>query len=237
MNQSPLYLQIKQYISDKIESAQWPVGHRIPTELELTEQFKVSRMTVNKAVRDLVAEGKLQRKPRLGTFVCTSDDKAESPLLDIQNIAEEVRIRGKTYSSKVLQQVALRADDSVATKLGVMLNSPVFYSEIIHLEDDLPIQYELRWVNSLYAPGYLDQDFTQITPNEYLSDNCPLNAIEHTVEAIAACDHVRSALKMGLNEPCLLLNRRTWSDNRLVSSALLYHPGTRYKLSSKVILN
>ena len=137
----------------------------------------------------------------------------------------------------MLQQVALRADDSVATKLGVMLNSPVFYSEIIHLEDDLPIQYELRWVNSLYAPGYLDQDFTQITPNEYLSDNCPLNAIEHTVEAIAACDHVRSALKMGLNEPCLLLNRRTWSDNRLVSSALLYHPGTRYKLSSKVILN
>ena len=71
MNQSPLYLQIKQYISDKIESAQWPVGHRIPTELELTEQFKVSRMTVNKAVRDLVAEGRLQRKPRLGTFVCT----------------------------------------------------------------------------------------------------------------------------------------------------------------------
>lgn len=236
MSQSPLYLQIKRYIIDNIESAKWPIGHRIPTELELTEQFKVSRMTVNKAVRDLVAEGKLSRKPRLGTFVCIADDKAESPLLDIQNIAEEVRLRGKTYSSKVIKQIALRADDSIAIKLGIMLGSPIFYSEIIHLEDNFPIQYELRWVNSLYIPGYLDQDFSQITPNQYLSDNCPLSAIEHTVEAVAADDTVRSALKMGLNEPCLLLNRRTWSEDKLVSSALLYHPGTRYKLSSKILL-
>ncbi|MBU2897732.1 histidine utilization repressor [Vibrio hepatarius] len=236
MNQAPLYLQIKQYIANMIESSQWPVGHRIPTELELTKQFKVSRMTVNKAIRDLVSEGKLQRRPRLGTFVCIADDKAESPLIDIQNIAEEVKLRGKNYSSKVIKQIALQADDSIATKLGVMLNSRIFYSEITHLEDNSPIQYERRWINSLYAPNYLSQDFTQMTPNQYLSDNCPLSAIEHTVEAIAACDHVRAALKLGLNEPCLLLNRRTWSDDKLVSSALLYHPGTRYKLSSKLLI-
>ncbi|MCC2524723.1 histidine utilization repressor [Vibrio coralliilyticus] len=236
MSQSPLYLQIKQYITDKIDSGHWPVGHRISTELELTEQFKVSRMTVNKAIRDLVAEGKLQRRPRVGTFVCAPDDKAESPLLDIQNIAEEVKLRGKTYSSKVIKQASMLADETVAIKLGVMLNSPIFYSEIIHFEDNSPIQYELRWVNSAYAPDYLEQDFTQITPNQYLSENCPLSAIEHTVEAIVADDEVRTALRLGANEPCLLLNRRTWSQDKLVSSALLYHPGTRYKLSSKVLL-
>ncbi|WFB46864.1 histidine utilization repressor [Vibrio coralliilyticus] len=236
MSQSPLYLQIKQYITDKIDSGHWPVGHRISTELELTEQFKVSRMTVNKAIRDLVAEGKLQRRPRVGTFVCAPDDKAESPLLDIQNIAEEVKLRGKTYSSKVIKQASMLADETVAIKLGVMLNSPIFYSEIIHFEDNSPIQYELRWVNSAYAPEYLEQDFTQITPNQYLSENCPLSAIEHTVEAIVADDEVRTALRLGANEPCLLLNRRTWSQDKLVSSALLYHPGTRYKLSSKILL-
>lgn len=236
MSQSPLYLQIKQYITDKIDSGHWPVGHRISTELELTEQFKVSRMTVNKAIRDLVAEGKLQRRPRVGTFVCAPDDKAESPLLDIQNIAEEVKLRGKKYSSKVITQASMLADETVAIKLGVMLNSPIFYSEIIHFEDNSPIQYELRWVNSACAPDYLEQDFTQITPNQYLSENCPLSAIEHTVEAIVADDEVRTALRLGANEPCLLLNRRTWSQDKLVSSALLYHPGTRYKLSSKILL-
>ncbi|WP_159739736.1 histidine utilization repressor [Vibrio atypicus] len=237
MSNSPLYLQIKQYIDEKITSGQWPIGHRITTEIELTKQFNVSRMTVNKAIRDLVAEGKLQRKPRLGTFVCSADEKAESPLLDIRNIAEEVKQRGKDYSSKVIHQIAKKADEAIATKLGVMLNTNIFYSEIIHFEDKSPIQLELRWVNAHYAPDYLEQDFTQMTPNQYLSENCPLSAIEHTVEAIVADDHVRSALRLGANEPCLLLNRRTWSHDKLVSSALLYHPGTRYKLSSKVLLS
>lgn len=236
MSNSPLYLQIKQFIDDKIESGQWPVGHQITTELELTKQFQVSRMTVNKAIRDLVSEGKLQRKPRLGTFVCAPEEKAESPLLDIRNIAEEVTQRGKSYSSKVVKQLSMSADESIATKLGVMLNTPIFYSEIIHFEDKTPIQLEIRWVNAAYAPNYLQQDFTQITPNQYLSQNCPLSAIEHTVEAIVADAHVRSSLALTANEPCLLLNRRTWSQDKLVSSALLYHPGSKYKLSSKVLL-
>ncbi|KLN65762.1 histidine utilization repressor [Vibrio sp. VPAP30] len=236
MSNSPLYLQIKTYITEQIEQGIWPIGHRITTELELTKQFNVSRMTVNKAIRDLVSEGRLVRRPRLGTFVCAPDDKAESPLLDIRNIAKEVEQRGKAYSSKVVTQVALSADDNVAMKLGVMLGSPIFYSEIIHFEDKSPIQLEIRWVNANYAPNYLDQDFSEITPNQYLSENCPLSAIEHTVEAIVADESVRSALRIGVNEPCLLLNRRTWSEDKLVSTALLYHPGARYKLSSKVLL-
>ncbi|OAJ92400.1 histidine utilization repressor [Vibrio bivalvicida] len=236
MSNSPLYLQIKTYITEQIEQGIWPIGHRITTELELTKQFNVSRMTVNKAIRDLVSEGRLVRRPRLGTFVCAPDDKAESPLLDIRNIAKEVEQRGKDYSSKVVTQVALSADDNVAMKLGVMLGSPIFYSEIIHFEDKSPIQLEIRWVNANYAPNYLDQDFSEITPNQYLSENCPLSAIEHTVEAIVADESVRSALRIGVNEPCLLLNRRTWSEDKLVSTALLYHPGARYKLSSKVLL-
>ncbi|MCQ6493139.1 UTRA domain-containing protein, partial [Vibrio parahaemolyticus] len=74
--------------------------------------------------------------------------------------------------------------DIISIKLGVMLGTTVFYSEIIHYEYSTPIQLELRWVNSQYAPSYLSQDFTQITPNQYLSNNCPLSAIEHTVEDI-----------------------------------------------------
>ncbi|UYI48328.1 histidine utilization repressor [Vibrio natriegens] len=233
---APLYMQIKQFILDKIETGEWMTGQRIATEFELTEQFEVSRMTVNKAIRDLVNEGRLQRRPRLGTFVCDPVEKSESPLLDIRNIAAEVRDRGREYRSKVLKQVAIKADATIATKLGVMLGTTVFYSEIIHYEDSTPIQLELRWVNSQYAPNYLDQDFTHITPNQFLSDNCPLSAIEHTVEAIVPDNRIKLDLNMSSNEPCLLLNRRTWSQDKLVSTALLYHPGNKYKLSSKVLI-
>jgi GntR family transcriptional regulator, histidine utilization repressor len=236
MSDSPLYMQIKRFIADNIDTGRWPVGHRITTELELAKQFNVSRMTVNKAIRDLVNEGKLQRTPRLGTFVCQVEEKAESPLLDIRNIAAEVASRGQSYKSKIVEQKSIQANEHTAVKLGIMLGTTAYYSEIIHYANEQPLQIEMRWVNPIYAPNYLDQDFTKITPNQYLSQNCPLSAIEHTVEAIVPNEHIRDALALQAHEPCLLLNRRTWSGDKLVSSALLYHPGNKYKLSSKVLL-
>ena len=97
MNSSPRYIQIQDFILEKINSHVWLPGNKIPTELELTKQFSVSRMTVNKAIRDLVNQGLLERTPRLGTFVCHK--KIESSLSDIRNIADEIRQRGKTYSN------------------------------------------------------------------------------------------------------------------------------------------
>ncbi|MEZ9229857.1 histidine utilization repressor [Vibrio amylolyticus] len=236
MDSSPLYIQIRDFISQKIQSGHWPVGHKITTEIELTKQFNVSRMTVNKAIRDLVSQGKLVRKPRAGTFVCEQIEKAQSPLLDIQNIAAEVKSRGNKYHSHVVHQQEIQADDRIATQLGIMLEKNVYYSKIIHFENDTPIQLELRWVNPQHAPDYLEQDFSAKTPNQYLSENCPLSAIEHTVEAVIPDQDVSHALSLLSEEPCLLLNRRTWSNESLVSTALLYHPASKYKLSSKILL-
>ncbi|WP_064604744.1 histidine utilization repressor [Photobacterium sp. J15] len=231
MTQSPRYLQIKQYLNDKIQSRTWPPGFRIPTELELSEQFSVSRMTANKAIRDLVKEGLLKRTPRLGTFVCQK--KAESPLMTIRNIATEVKDRGNDYSSKVISQSTIAANENIALQLGVRHGTDVYFTQIVHFENNSPIQLEERWVNPDFAPGYIEQNFTKQTPNEYLVKACPLSDIEHTVEAILPARRIANLLNMPANSPCLLLNRRTWSDKNLVSTALLYHPGDKYKLSSR----
>lgn len=63
-----------------------------PPEEQLARDFGVSRMTANKAIRDLVQKGYLTRQPGLGTFV--TDRKAESSLVEVYNIADEVRFRG-----------------------------------------------------------------------------------------------------------------------------------------------
>jgi len=231
MNSSPRYIQIQDFIHEKINSHVWLPGSKIPTELELTKQFNVSRMTVNKAIRDLVNKGLLERTPRLGTFVCHK--KAESSLNYIRNIADEINQRGKTYSNKILSQVTIEADDEIAMRLGVKLETPIFFSEIIHFEDDVALQLELRWVNPQFAPHYIEQDFTLATPNEYLTKNCPLSSIEHTVEAVIAAAEIQNNLGLSATQPCLLLNRRTWSKQDLISVALLYHPADKYKLSLK----
>lgn len=222
MQQLPRFQQIKTHIEEKIASKTWLPGHKVPTEAELCEQFGVSRMTVNKAIRDLVNQGLLERTPRIGTFVCHR--KAESPLMDIRNIADEVRSRGQEYRSEIVVLEAKLASEDVAVRLGVMTHAEIFYSEIVHFADDLPIQVELRWVNPKFAPNYLSQDYSGITPHQYLSESCPLSAVEHTVEAIIAPGAIASLLKMDKSSPCLLLHRRTWSQDNLISAALLYHP-------------
>ncbi len=231
MNSSPRYIQIQDFILEKINTHVWLPGSKIPTEVELTKQFNVSRMTVNKAIRDLVNQGLLERTPRLGTFVCHK--KVESSLSDIRNIADEIRQRGKTYSNNILRQVTIPADDEIAMRLGVKIDTPIFFSEIIHYEDDVALQLELRWVNPQFAPAYLEQDFTLATPNEYLTKSCPLSSIEHTVEAVMPKMPIQQHLNLTALQPCLLLNRRTWSKQDLISVALLYHPADKYKLSLK----
>ncbi len=231
MTQSPRYLQIKMYLNDKIQTRTWPVGFKIPTEVELANEFSVSRMTANKAIKELVSEGLLKRTPRLGTFVCHK--KAESPLMEIRNIATEVRQRGHHYRCKIIKIGTILARDDIALHIGVRSDSNIYFTQIVHYENDSPIQVEERWVNPIFAPNYIEQDFTKQTPNEYLVQACPLSDIEHTVEAIIPPSHIIELLGMNDTTPCLLLNRRTWSKDNLISIALLYHPGDKYKLTSR----
>ncbi|EXJ11245.1 MULTISPECIES: histidine utilization repressor [Nitrincola] len=234
MDRQPRYQQIRQYISDAIRAKQFVSGDRIPTEAALQAQFSVSRMTVNKALRDLVQEGLLVRYPGLGTFV--SDAKAESPLTDIRNIAEEVQLRGHVYSCDVIKLEAVLASEWVAMRLGVMAGSRVYHSLILHKENSVPIQLEDRYVSADLVPHYLAQDFLAQTPNQYLSATCPATDIEHIVEAVLPDEKVRAYLQVDATMPCLQVSRRTWSGERLISFALLTHPGSSYKLRSVVRL-
>jgi len=227
----PRYQRIKEFIYRGIKDHTYPPDSQVPAEIELARMFKVSRMTANRAVRELVNEGILVRHQGLGTFV--ADIQAESPLLEIRNIANEVRARQHIYSNELRLLQKERASAEVAARLGVAKGSPVFHSLILHKENGVPIQIEDRYVDAAIAHGYLEQDFSRITPNQYLSELFPLSEIEHIIEAVLPDRQAYELLKIEQNEPCLLVNRRTWSDGRLISYARLIHPGSRYRLSSR----
>lgn len=232
VTQAPRYLQIKQFLLERIRSGNYPVHHQIPPEEQLAQQFDVSRMTANKAIRDLVHEGYLVRQPGLGTFV--TDLKAESSLLEIRNIAEEVRQRGHHYRNDMLRCESIEADDEVALRLGVRLGTRVFHTILIHRENGVPIQLEDRYVNPRWVPEYLDTDFSRHTPNEVLVAACPISDMEHVVEAVLVDERTADWLEIPVSAPCLSMVRRTWSDDHLISYARLIHPGDRYKLRSSM---
>ncbi len=228
----PLYLQIRQHLLERIQSGEWAPHHQIPPEEQIARSFGVSRMTANKAIRDLVQQGYLLRQPGLGTFV--TDRKAESSLLDVSNIAKEITDRGHTYSNKLLVCEEVEADDEIALRMGVKISTRIFHTLIVHQEDEVPIQLENRYVIPRWVPNYLDNDFSKRTPNEVLVAACPISYVEHVVEAVLVDETTARALHTTSSAPCLRMTRRTWSQDNLISYASLIHPGDRYKLRSSI---
>ena len=225
----PKYQRLKSWIIARIDAGDWLPSHQLPSENELVRDLQVSRMTINRALRELANEGYLTRIPGVGTFV--AEMQGRSHFLEINNIADEVRERRHDYSAKVILNKRDKLNSENARRMQLAQASKVFHSIIVHLENSIPIQVEDRYVNPQVAPGYDKVDFTQTTPTEYLLKVAPLQEIEHTVRARMPTVRIRKLLHLKENEPCLILLRRTWSRKKIASVATLYHPGNRYELS------
>lgn len=224
------YAEIKRYIRRRIEDGDWPVGERVPSENRLGEMFNVSRMTARRALQELTDEGVLVRSQGLGTFV--AEPRSLAGLLEVRNIADEIAARGHSYQNRVLCLERTAAGEAVAAALEVPPSSEVFHSRIVHLDNRVPVQLEIRYVNPALAPGYLEQDFTRLTPNAYLTQVAPLTEAEHVIEAVLPDAATARALALSGPEACLQIRRRTWSSRGVVSYARLIHPGSRFRLAS-----
>lgn len=226
----PKFSQIKQYICEKIESGEWPQHAKVPSENELSTQFNVSRMTARRALQELTEQGTLVRSQGAGTFVATF--KTQSSLLEIRNIADEISQRGHRHTALQLELTEVEVNDEIAILLDIPYQTIAYYSEVLHVENGEPIQLEQRYINAKLVPDYIKQNFTQVTPHEYLSMVAPLTEATHEVEAILASKKICAALAITQPSACLQVRRRTWSSQGVVSFALLTSPGEKYRLGS-----
>ena len=201
----------------------------MPSENELVRELDVSRMTANRALRELAADGVLVRVAGVGTFV--AEQRAQAHPLEVRNIADEIRGRGHEHVAKVVFHGPVTATRDLAERCGVAPGAKLDHTLLIHFESGLPLQVEDRYVNPTVVPGYLQNDFATITPHQYLMQAAPLQRAEHTVRAVMPDTRIRRMLKLEADDACLLIMRRTWSFERIATVADLYHPGSRYELS------
>lgn len=226
-----LYRQLKAFVLEHISAGTWKVGDKVPSEQQLVARFGVSRMTVNRALRELAQEGLVVRHAGLGTFV--AQKKVQSTLLRIANIADEILQRGHAYRCEMVSAQRETASMEVAFALELGAAASVFHSVCVHHEEEQPVQLEDRYVNPAAAPDFLDQDFGAITPAQYLLDHVPYDQVEHVVDAILPTPDQARLLHMTSGEPCLMLTRRTWTRGAPVTFVRCLHPGSRYRLGSR----
>jgi GntR family transcriptional regulator, histidine utilization repressor len=225
------YAQVKQHLRDRLATGEWPPGQLMPSEADLVASFGVSRMTVNRALKELQAEGMVERVQGVGTFAAQLHKVSST--LTLRDLHDEIATRGHQHSSQVLLQRAEAASVAVAQQLGLAAGAPVFHTRIVHLENGVPLQLEDRHVNPAAAPHYLAQDFTRITPTHYLFKTTALWRARYSIEAARASAAEAKALGIARDDPCLVVVRRTWSHEIAITQARLVHPGGRYQLEGE----
>jgi GntR family transcriptional regulator, histidine utilization repressor len=225
------YLRVKHFLKTGLASGRWPSGALMPSEAELVALFGVSRMTVNRALRELQAEGLVERTQGVGTFAAPLH--AVSSTLTIHDLHDEIVARGHHHHAVVHLQRSEAAPPALAQQLGLAAGAPVFHTLIVHFENQVPLQCEDRYVNPAEAPAYLQADFTRSTPTQVLFETTALWRAQYSIEA--ACPTRQEAQLLGLagDAPCLVVVRRTFSQRAPITLARLVHPGALYSLQGE----
>lgn len=203
----PLYRQVKEYLEQKIASGEWEHGYKIPTEKELSEFFKVSRITVKRAVLDLVNSGHLYRKSGKGTFVNYQEKTDLSRLVSIHNKSGEE----KEYPHKTINFRKIKPDDVVREELKLKTSDKVYHISRIKLEDG-----KASVIENSFIPANMVSDLTQDDiENELLYNifskkyGLQLDKAKVFISTKAARQQEASLLNINVGAPLLVLDRFT----------------------------
>ncbi len=228
-----LYEKIKKSVVKDIESGNLKPDDRVPSETQLAGSFNASRMTANRALKELTEEGRIVRIQGVGSFVARP--KPDAALLEIKSIANEISDWGGVHSSQILVLKEEKVTKQIAQNMVLNLDDTIFHSIIVHMDRGICVQYSERFINPKVAPHYLNQDFKKITPSEYLLEVAPIQEAEHIIEAVNCGKKIQKCLKIQADEPCISLKRRTWSFDMVATYSIIISPGSRYKLKGKFI--
>lgn len=148
-SQSPLYQQLMRRLQNDVVAGVYPAGGRIPSEQVLCETYGVSRVTVRKAMLDLVQEGLLVRRQGKGTFV--ADARLKRDLQHITSFSEACRGMGRAAASRVVELRRDLARPEDVERLHVPEGGEVIELCRLRLCDDEPVMLEYNRFPVVYT--------------------------------------------------------------------------------------
>lgn len=205
---APLYRQLKEWIAQRIRTRAWPPSTQLPSERQLSEDLRLSRATVRRAVEELVREDWLVKRHGRGTFVTAP--KLEQRLDRVRGFSESMRALGVTATSRVLEATLVAASEDVAARLEVQPGTAVAQVSRVRLADGEAVMAEVSHLNYDLTVGILGQDLTEslydLLEREY---RIRLRFGHETLEVRGAEPWVARALDAGADTTLLYTERVT----------------------------
>jgi len=208
LDREKLYMQLTNIMLAKIRAGEWRTGFQIPTEEELCKSFEVSKITVRRAITNLVVEGHLEKKQGKGTFVRQGPPRAGISMKT--TLLEGVFQPGEASDVSLLdKKVMTSLDEDVIKRIGPVIDRDMFYVSRLKSTEGVPVL-----VNEVYVPMRVCETLTDWDPDggplfEYLRENSnmKITRVTQTVEVARPGEAITGLLNIRSSSPCMVVHR------------------------------
>lgn len=207
---SPKYYQLKNIILRKVQEEEYPEGSLMESERELMDQYKMSRITVRKAIEELVNEGYLYRIQGKGTYV--KGDTESHNLFNFSSCTDDVKRMGRKPSKRTIDFSLLPSDPKNAKNLNIPTGENMYSLARVTYADEEPLNYTVTHLAEKNFPKLLQYDFTKQSLYDVLKKDYGVSICKakRTIEAVLPTEEVAKYLEIGNNMPVILFRCTTY---------------------------
>ncbi|SDK68638.1 transcriptional regulator, GntR family [Methylophilus rhizosphaerae] len=231
----PLYAQIKETLRERILNGSYKVHAQLPSESEISTQFKVSRITVRQALNDLQKEGLIFKIPGKGTFV--AKPKAFQQLTQLEGFAEAMLPMGYEIYNKVISHKFIPASPTVAEKLGLAVGQTVTEIKRVRFLNREPVSVEITYLpeaigEKLRKADLASRDIFLVMENDY---GIALGHADLQIDAMLADPQLALHLAIPEGTALLRLERLTHTaDGQPLDFEYLYFRGDAFQYRLRI---
>ena len=206
----PKYYIIKREIVKKIDNDELLDDQMIPSERELIKEFGVSRITVRKAIEELVNEGYLYKIQGKGTYVKGATKTQD--LFSITSCTQDIISLGMTPSRKVVNCEIIDSYPKRAREMELDKSDKLLTIDRVYYADGEPINRTVTYLPIKYFPDLEKHDFKEESLYDILEQkyNLKITRATRTIEAVLAEDDIADLLEVKEGVPVLLFRGTTY---------------------------
>lgn len=202
--------QIKEDIVESILSSIYAPGDMIPTQEDYARRYNVSRLTVRKAIDDLIAKGILRTEKGRGTFV----EEVVSNTFSFRRLAgfsSNVNSKKVKVTSRVIGIEEIPADKRLSVKLDMPEGSPVVHIQRLRYANGICASLQNTYLNKALVADvdFANDDLSESSLYELLETKCGivLGFADEQFRAIRASEEVAAYFEIEIGDPVLYVKR------------------------------
>ena len=232
---APLYARVKKLVQDAVTAGELKEGDAIPGERDVANMLEVSRVTIRKAFRELVAEGMLVQRRGSGTYVNGPSRRIEQPLSRLTSFTQDMQLRGLKTDADWLDRSAGLPTPEEALKLSISPGESVSRFHRLRRADGVPMAIELAVVPHRFLP-----DPQSVGSSLYAALDArgfrPVRALQR-LHATALSPHEAKLLDLPNGSPALFIERISYlPDGRIVEFTRSHYRGDSYDFVAELLL-